>query len=231
MTGDQQHQRASLERRLGHQFVDAGLLSLALTHRSAGSQNNERLEFLGDSVVNHIIAEYIYDKFPNAHEGDLSRIRASLVKGDTLAALAAELSLGEHLVLGSGERKSGGRRRSSILADALEAVAGAILLDADLECCRRCVIAWFGARLEELSLDAVAKDAKTRLQEFLQGRGRPLPEYELLGVLGDDHNQRFHVACRVARPNLVVEGSGSSRRKAEQAAAAVALDRLESHDR
>ncbi len=227
MTDEQQ--RINLERKLGHQFVDVELLNLALTHRSAGSRNNERLEFLGDSIVNHVVAEALYHKFPQAHEGDLSRLRASLVKGETLAHLATDLGLGDHLVLGSGERKSGGRRRASILADALEAVAGAILLDADLDSCRRCVLSWYGQRLQALSIEDVAKDPKTRLQEFLQGKGRPLPEYELLGVLGDDHNQRFHVACRVVKPALVVEGSGTSRRKAEQAAANEALERLESH--
>lgn len=231
MIEDVQERRLQLQRRLGHLFVDGGLFELALTHRSAAGRNNERLEFLGDSAVNHIVAEALFHQFPDAHEGDLSRLRASLVKGDTLAQLARELELGEHLILGSGERKSGGRRRDSILADALEALVGAILLDAGLETCRRCVLAWFDTRLQSLTLEGVAKDPKTRLQEYLQGRGRPLPEYELLGVLGDDHNQRFHVACRVAKPALVVEGAGSSRRKAEQAAASVALQRLETHGR
>jgi len=229
VTGGGREQRTRLQRRLGHKFVDSSLLTLALTHRSAGGRNNERLEFLGDSVVNHIVAEALYQRFPEAHEGDLSRLRAVLVKGDTLAELARELELGECLTLGPGERKSGGHRRGSILADAVEALAGAILLDSDLENCRRCVLSWFGTRLEALTLEGVSKDAKTRLQEFLQGCGQPLPEYELLGVLGDDHNQRFHVACRIARPALMVEGSGPSRRKAEQAAAGVALERLEIH--
>ncbi len=217
---------ARLKQALGYEFTDSGLLELALTHRSAGNRNNERLEFLGDSIVNHVVAEYLFQRFPEAREGEMSRMRAALVRGDTLAELARDLKLGDHLVLGAGERKSGGRRRGSILADALEAVAGAVLLDSDVDTCRRCVLAWYGERLAAISLENDAKDPKTRLQEFLQARRNPLPEYELLGVLGDDHNQQFHVACRLARPSLLVEGAGSSRRKAEQAAARNALERL-----
>jgi ribonuclease-3 len=223
---DQAEHWSRLQRALGHSFTDAGLLKLALTHRSAGGRNYERLEFLGDSIVNHIIAEALYHKFPQAREGELSRMRAALVRGESLADVARELKLGEHLQLGPGERKSGGKRRSSILADALESVVGAILLDTDVETCRRCVLNWFGPRLDDLSLDNANKDAKTRLQEFLQGRQRPLPEYELLGVQGEDHNQQFRVACRLSKPELLAEGAGSSRRKAEQAAARDALSRL-----
>jgi ribonuclease-3 len=224
---DQQAHSARLQRALGYQFVDSSLLELALTHRSVGGRNNERLEFLGDSILNHIIAEAIFSKFPKAREGEMSRMRSSLVKGETLARVARDLDIGDHLVLGSGERKSGGKRRGSILADALEAVIGAILLDSDVDTCRACVLEWFAPRLQALSLDDVSKDAKTRLQEYLQGRQRPLPEYALLGVQGEDHNQQFAVACRLAKPSLVVEGSGSSRRKAEQDAARVALERLQ----
>jgi ribonuclease III len=219
---------AVLERALGHTFADPQLLHRALTHRSVSGRNNERLEFLGDSIVNHIIAEELYRRFPLASEGEMSRMRASLVKGDTLADIARELELGEHLVLGPGERKSGGYRRSSILADTLEALAGAILLDAGYEQCKLCVASWYTARLEQLSSGVTHKDAKTRLQENLQGRGSPLPEYELVEVQGDDHDKLFRVACRVSRPRVVVEGSGKSRRKAEQAAAAKALQRLTS---
>lgn len=217
---------AVLQQALGHEFADPELLVMALTHRSAGSKNNERLEFLGDSIINHIVADALYQRFPRAREGDLSRMRASLVKGDTLAELARELQLGEYLLLGPGERKSGGYRRSSILADTLEALAGAIVLDAGYERCRDCVLCWFGTRLDQLAAGAVDKDAKTRLQEYLQGRGNPLPEYDLVAVEGDDHDQQFSVACRLSRPQLVVQGSGSSRRKAEQAAARDALQRL-----
>ena len=204
---------------------------MALTHCSAGGQNNERLEFLGDSILNHIIAEALYRRFPCASEGEMSRMRASLVKGDTLAEVAMELQLGDELQLGAGERKSGGHRRASILADALEAVVGAILLDGGVEQCRRCVLTWFAPRLQQLSLSAVDKDAKTRLQEYLQGRNNPLPEYDLLSVQGDDHEQQFHVACRLSKPLLVAEGKGASRRKAEQNAATSALERLSAHGR
>ena len=217
---------ARLQRALGYEFRDPALLTLALTHRSVGRSNNERLEFLGDSIVNHIIAEAIFQRFPDVREGDMSRMRASLVRGDTLAELARELELGSYLLLGPGERKSGGHRRGSILADALEAVAGAILLDGGMEQCRECVLGWYRSRLEQMSLGDAKKDAKTQLQEFLQGRGKPLPEYELLGAFGEDHDQQFRVACRLLQPALVVEGSGRSRRKAEQSAARAALERL-----
>jgi len=217
---------AVLEQALGHAFTDQALLKLALTHRSAGSRNNERLEFLGDSILNHIIAEALYLHFSRAKEGELSRMRSSLVKGDTLADVAREFQLGDHVRLGPGERKSGGYRRSSILADTLEALAGAILLDAGYDRCKAVVLHWFGSRLGQIAAGVADKDAKTRLQEFLQGRGNPLPEYELLAVHGDDHDQQFSVACRISRPALVAQGTGKSRRKAEQAAALEALERL-----
>ncbi|QIB64480.1 ribonuclease III [Kineobactrum salinum] len=220
--------RQRLQRILGYDFSDPGLLTLALTHRSASGRNNERLEFLGDSIVNHVVAEALYAHFPQAREGELSRMRAALVKGDTLAEIAAELGLGEFIALGTGERKSGGHRRQSILADALEAVAGAILLDSDVNQCRACLLRWFDSRLQGMASIA-EKDAKTRLQEYLQGVGRPLPQYELLAVEGADHRQRFRVACRLADPAAVIEGVGSSRRRAEQVAAAAALEELENH--
>ena len=221
---------AALERALDYEFSDPGLLTTALTHRSAGSRNNERLEFLGDSIVNHIVAEALYQRFPAAREGDMSRMRASLVKGETLADMAREMDVGEHLLLGPGERKSGGYRRSSILADTLEALAGAMLLDAGYERCRTCVLRWFDQRLQKLSAGSTDKDAKTRLQEYLQGRGNPLPEYEMVLVEGDDHDQVFSVHCRLSRPNMVVAGSGKSRRKAEQDAAQNALRKLSAYD-
>ena len=217
---------ARLQRALGHEFGDRDLLALALTHRSAGGRNNERLEFLGDSIVNHTVAEALFRRFPDAREGEMSRMRAALVKGDTLAQVAADLDLGDYLQLGAGERKSGGHRRSSILADALEAVAGAILLDGGVERCRDCVLAWMADRLDALEPGAVDKDAKTRLQEYLQGRQLALPEYRLLRVHGEEHQRQFEVACRVGDPELEARGSGSSRRKAEQAAAESALTRL-----
>ncbi len=217
-----------LQRRLDYQFQERSLLELALTHRSVGGRNNERLEFLGDSIVNHVIAEALFHRFPDAREGDMSRMRASLVKGDTLAKIARELELGDCLKLGSGERKSGGHRRSSILADAFEAVAGAVLLDSDFETCKQHLLQWFAERLNAVELSGGRKDAKTRLQEFLQGRGHPLPHYELTGVEGEDHDQHFEVNCRLSKPRLTTTGSGSSRRKAEQAAATAALEALES---
>lgn len=215
-----------LQRVLGYEFHNLDLLNLALTHSSAGAKNNERLEFLGDSIVNHIIAEALFQLFPAAREGEMTRMRASLVKGDTLAEVAMELELGEYLRLGSGERKSGGHRRTSILADAFEAIVGAILLDSDVDKCRQCVLVWFDSRLQQLSSGAVEKDAKTSLQEYLQGRNNPLPVYDLLSVQGEGHAQQFQVVCRTSNPKLQVEGNGSSRRKAEQNAAAIALERL-----
>lgn len=219
-----------LQRALDYAFGDPELLGLALTHRSAARINNERLEFLGDSIINHIIAEFLFRKFPESREGEMSRMRASLVNGDTLAEVARELELGQHLQLGAGERKSGGHRRSSILADAFEALVGAILLDSDVERCRECVLRLFAPRLDQLSSGTSVKDAKTRLQECLQGRSKPLPEYVLLSVQGDDHAQQFHVACRLSELDLVGEGTGPSRRKAEQAAASSVLQSLSGHD-
>jgi ribonuclease-3 len=222
---------ARLQRALGYQFSNPELLELALTHSSAGGRNNERLEFLGDSIVNHIVAEAVFRRFPRASEGEMSRMRAALVKGDTLAEIGRELQLGDFLRLGSGERKSGGHRRQSILANAFEAVVGAILLDSDAECCRACVLAHFATRLEQLEPGSLDKDAKTRLQEFLQGRSRSLPRYELLEVTGAEHAREFLVACHIDEPQMVAEGKGSSRRKAEQAAAGLALENLSRHGR
>ncbi len=217
---------AALQRALAYKFTDPGLLVLALTRRSAGGKNNERLEFLGDSIVNHVIAEALYRNFPKADEGDMSRMRAALVKGETLSEVARELKLGEYLILGPGERKSGGHRRGSILADALEAVVGAILLDSNVERCRQCVHTLFESRLNELGEEPLLKDFKTRLQEYLQARRRPLPVYELLHTDGGDHNPQFHVNCILEKPALVAAGVGGSRRKAEQAAAESALRRI-----
>jgi ribonuclease-3 len=220
-----------LQRALDYQFSEPELLNLALTHRSADSRNNERLEFLGDSILNHIIAEAVYRRFPSSREGEMSRMRASLVKGATLADIGEELELGGYLRLGAGERKAGGHRRGSILADSLEAVVGAVLLDSDVERCRECVLRLFEGRLEKLIPGAVKKDAKTRLQEYLQSRSNALPEYALLEVLGEDHARQFRVACRISKPQLVVEGEGASRRKAEQNAANLALEKLSDHGR
>jgi ribonuclease-3 len=216
-----------LEKTLGHCWHAVELLQLALTHRSCGTGNNERLEFLGDSILNHIIAEALYCRFPTAREGELSRMRASLVRGETLAALAREMELGNYVKLGSGEMKSGGHRRDSILADTLESVIGAMLLDTDVETCRQQVLQWFDSRLQLVSPDSAGKDCKTRLQEYLQGRGESLPTYRLVRVEGDDHCQQFTVACEIPEPKLAMEGGGSSLRKAEQAAALATLEKLD----
>lgn len=221
--------RDRLTKVLAHEFGDDSLLELALTHRSCGARNNERLEFLGDSVLNQVVAEALYQQFPKASEGELSRMRAALVRGETLAEVARELELGEHIILGPGEMKSGGRQRSSILADALEAVIGAVLLDAGMETVRARVRGWFGARLQQVSPAESGKDAKTSLQEYLQGRGMPLPEYQLVRVDGEDHRQQFTVRCELPQCDIRLEGIGSSRRKAEQAAASAALEELGEH--
>ncbi|MGM0915159.1 MAG: ribonuclease III [Pseudomonadota bacterium] len=217
----------AFSRRLGHDFGDPSLLELAMTHRSFGGQNNERLEFLGDSIVNFVIAEALFRRFPEAREGQLSRLRARLVKGQTLAELAREMGFGEHLRLGSGEMKSGGHRRESILADAVEAIIGAIYLDAGMEAVRARILSWYAARLEEISLQDTQKDPKTRLQEFLQSRQVPLPRYEVVNVEGEAHAQTFTVECHVELLEKHTTGIGSSRRHAEQQAAEVALKQLE----
>ncbi|MDX9873317.1 MAG: ribonuclease III [Spongiibacteraceae bacterium] len=219
-------ERQALLRRLGHPFTDLRLVEQALTHRSAGQINNERLEFLGDSLVNFFVAEALYARFPNATEGEMSRMRAALVKGETLADIARELKLGDSLILGPGEMKSGGFRRDSILADALEALVAAIYLDAGLEACRQRTLAWYGARLESVVPGDVNKDPKTRLQELLQGRRQPLPRYELVDTSGEAHNQSFTVSCELPAQQLSFRGVGSNRRSAEQAAAAAALSHL-----
>ncbi len=219
-------QLQSLEQILGYSWQSRPLLELALTHRSCGARNNERLEFLGDSILNHLIAEALFSHFPVAHEGELSRMRAALVRGVTLAEIARELKLGDYVKLGSGEMKSGGHRRDSILADTLESVIGSILLDADIETCRTQVLRWFSTRLQEVSPHSAGKDAKTRLQEYLQGRGKHLPDYALVQVEGEDHCQQFTVACELPELELSLAGSGSSRRKAEQAAAQATLEEI-----
>jgi ribonuclease-3 len=219
--------RPALLRRLGHPFKNSALAEQALTHRSFGGVHNERLEFLGDSIVNMLIAEALFQRFPGTREGELTRMRASLVKGETLAAIARELELGDALRLGSGEMKSGGWRRDSILADAFEAIVGAIYLDAGLEACRERVLTWFDSRLRKVAPGEFNKDAKTRLQESLQSNGQALPTYQLHATHGEAHNQSFEIICQV--PSIAgqsFQGQGTSRRAAEQAAAQAALDYL-----
>lgn len=217
-----------LQRTIDYNFKDVSLLENALTHRSKGSYNNERLEFLGDAILGFVVADILYSNFGQASEGQLSRFRASLVKKETLAALARELSLGDFLLLGSGELKSGGFRRDSILADALEAVIGAMYLDGGIDVARSLIKSCLKDRLDSLTLEgADTKDPKTCLQEYLQGRHLALPKYDVVATFGDEHNQSFDVSCVVAGLDEPVKGSGTSRRRAEQAAAQQALDRLE----
>lgn len=207
-------------------FKDEGLLRQALTHRSAGRPNNERLEFFGDALLDLVVSEALLERLPRADEGTLTRLRASVVRESALAAVARRLGLGDRLILGGGELKSGGYRRDSILADALEAVIAAVYFDQGFDETRRRVMAWFGPELERLDGNA-GKDAKTRLQEWLQARQLALPEYELLAADGPDHAQVFRVRCRVVEPGYDVEAEGGSRRAAEQSAAGRILDQLD----
>lgn len=215
-----------LKSHLDYEFRDPALLAQALTHRSAAPQNNERLEFLGDAVLDFSVSEIVYQSYPNAREGELSRLRAALVRDATLAEIAAELGVGEHLILGPGERKSGGHRRESILADALEALFGAIFLDRGFGEVRRVIGRVYTSRLSELPAADQLKDPKTRLQEYLQARGLGLPTYTTTSVSGKAHQQRFEVACVIEEPEASTSGVGGSRRDAEQAAATGMLDLL-----
>ncbi|HTC26357.1 ribonuclease III [Dyella sp.] len=210
---------------LTYHFSDSSLATLALTHRSAGKPNNERMEFLGDALLGAIVAEMLYETHPKASEGEMSRLRAQLVNGQALAEMARELELGDRLKLGSGELKSGGFRRDSILADAFEALVAAVYLDGGFEACRNTVRGLFADRVT--ALPRSSKDAKTRLQEWLQAEGWPLPQYELVGTEGEDHARIFDVNCVVMEPMAVTAaGRGSSRRLAEQDAAEMVLSRL-----
>lgn len=213
--------------KLGYEPRDSSLFVAALTHRSASGANNERLEFLGDAVLNLVVAEHLYRRFPDASEGDLSRLRARVVSSEPLAEVAADIELGEALHLGSGELKTGGFRRRSILADALEAVCGALFLDGGLEPARQVIERLFRQRIASLPAPAELKDAKTRLQEHLQALGLPLPRYAVQRVEGEAHAQTFWVTCEVPALGLSAGGSGSSRRRAEQEAAERVLSRIQ----
>jgi ribonuclease-3 len=216
-----------LQGRLDYAFNDPDLLDQALTHRSRGSRNNERLEFLGDAILNFVVADLLYHADGDAHEGRLTRLRAHLVRRETLASIARDLKLGEALRLGPGELKSGGRGRDSILADALEAVIGAIYLDAGLESCRRVLEELYRDRLSGAAREVGLKDPKTRLQEALQARALSLPRYAVVKLEGAPHDQSFTVECQVENIPEPIVGTGTSRRKAEQDAASRALEALD----
>ena len=224
MTGGSQADK--LAARLGYVPRDRDLFVIALTHRSADGPNNERLEFLGDSVLNLLLSERLYREFPTASEGDLSRLRARLVSEEPLAEVATQMQLGELLFLGSGELKTGGFRRQSILADAFEALCGALFLDGGLEAVRATLAPMFEARIGALPEPSTLKDAKTRLQEHLQANGWPLPVYAVKRTSGEPHAQIFLVSCAVAHVPIETEGEGPSRRRAEQVAAQAALQAL-----
>ncbi len=214
---------------LGYHFQDEGLLTQALTHRSVGGPHNERLEFLGDAVLGLVTAEALYAAHRDADEGALSRLRARLVRRETLEEVARELALGDQLRLGSGELRAGGHRRASILANALEALFGAVYVDGGWSASHAVILKLLGPRLAVLGADEELRDPKTRLQEFLQGRGHALPTYNVDQVSGSAHAQHFDVICRLATPSLVVRGAGPSRRAAEQQAAEQALRALGIH--
>ncbi|GAB4361431.1 MAG: ribonuclease III [Gammaproteobacteria bacterium] len=218
---------ARLAKQLGVDFYNHKLVEKALTHRSASSQNNERLEYLGDAVLGLIIAEALYEKYPEATEGDLTRYRARLVRKETLAEIALELDLGSSLRLGPGELKSGGYRRRSILADALEGVIGAIYLDQGLNAARDTVLRLYRDRIEKLAIERELKDPKTRLQELLQSRRSSLPQYIVVEVSGQPHEQKFTVECHLPDLGLSERSVGNSRRHAEQSAAELMLRKLE----
>ncbi|NCC27977.1 MAG: ribonuclease III [Gammaproteobacteria bacterium] len=215
-----------LARLIGHKFAREELLRQALTHRSAASANNERLEFLGDALIGFVIAEALWQRFPEADEGTLSRMRASLVKRETLAALARGLDLGDYLHLGAGELRTGGYARDSILADAFEALWGAVYLDAGFNSARELVLRLFATRLAQTSATHAGKDPKTQLQEWLQAQRRPLPEYTVVATGGDQHAQTFVVRCALSDADLSTCAEGGTRRGAEQSAAHAMLEQL-----
>ena len=215
-----------LQRLIGYDFENQSLLTQALTHRSFGSVNNERLEFLGDGVLNFIIASQLYIVFPKLDEGDLSRLRAHLVKEPTLGELAITLNIGEALRLGEGELKSGGWRRPSVLADALEAIIGAVFLDAGFDTAQAVVIKLFTPLIDKIDPKSIGKDPKSLLQEYLQSKKIDVPDYEVLAIEGEAHCQTFRVECKVSKFNIITHGEGTSRRAAEQEAAKLAYEQI-----
>ena len=217
---------SALSKKLGLSFNNPQIFTMALTHRSANSKNNERLEFLGDSILGFVVAQKLYDLFPSASEGVLSRLRASLVNQSSLAELARQHQLGDYLLLGSGELKSGGFRRDSILSDALEAIMGALFKDQGINACQTWIELLFAEKLNDLSLDNWQKDPKTQLQELMQSKKQVLPEYTLITMSGLAHEQMFQVKCSIPLLTDTCVGMGISRKKAEQSAAELMLELL-----
>lgn len=216
-----------LQKRLGYQFIDPDLLILALSHRSVAAENNERLEFLGDSILGLVVTDFLYREFPQAREGDLSRMRSHIVRGESLAEVAKQLALGPDLLLGSGEMKSGGHRRDSILGDTVEALIGAVYLDRGIEAAREIVTAWFKSFFDSALQAQPVKDAKTALQEWLQHRNKPLPDYQLVSTGGEAHSRLFTVSCKIAAVEAAMTATASSRRRAEQMVAEQLLEEVE----
>ncbi|CAL4320555.1 Ribonuclease 3 [Buchnera aphidicola (Panaphis juglandis)] len=208
-----------LQKKLGYHFIKIELLQQALTHRSASNKHNERLEFLGDSILSFVIANALYKTFPESNEGEMSRMRATLVQGKTLTKIALEFNIGKYLTLGNGELKSGGFKRESILANTIEAIIGSIFLDSNINIVEKLILKWYKKRLKKIVPGDTQKDSKTRLQEYLQSKHLPLPEYITVQVYGETHNQLFTITCSIIELNQKVIGIGSSRRKAEQHAA------------
>lgn len=221
-----ENQLMRLQKLIGYTFNNIDLLSHALTHRSADKIHNERLEYLGDSILSFIIAEELFHRFTDVDEGDLSQMRSTLVCGEMLATIGQDFEIGDCLILGPGELKSGGHRRDSIISDAVEAIIGGIYLDSDINTIKKLVLSWYDSRLNEIQPGIKQKDSKTRLQEYLQGRHQSRPVYLIVEVIGDDHEQEFVVQCKLDNDNNQYVGRGVNRRKAEQAAAQIAIDKL-----
>lgn len=216
----------ALQKQINYSFKNIDLLIHALTHRSANKIHNERLEYLGDSILSYVIAEALFERFPKVDEGDLSQMRSSLVCGETLAKIGQNFNIGDSMILGPGELKSGGHRRESIISDAVEAIIGAIYLDSDIQTIKQLILAWYQTRLVQIQPGIKQKDSKTRLQEYLQGQRQNRPVYLIVEVIGDDHDQEFVVQCKLENDNNQYLGRGVNRRKAEQAAAQMAIDNL-----
>ncbi|WP_392553241.1 ribonuclease III [Orbus wheelerorum] len=225
MKQNEQH-LIKLQKLIGYEFNNIALLIKALTHRSADKSHNERLEYLGDSILSFVIAEALFNQFPHVDEGDLSQMRSTLVCGEMLAIIGQDFNLGDCLILGQGELKSGGHRRESIISDAVEAIIGAIYLDSNIEVIKNLILQWYQSRLENIQPGIKQKDAKTRLQEYLQGIHQARPVYLIVEVIGNDHEQEFVIQCKLENDNNQYMGRGVNRRKAEQIAAQAAIDNL-----